>query len=184
MTEAVWGRYAEALYTIASDDAVLLERVGFEFGKFTEITSKFSELAVYFDHPLLELDQKYDFLKKLADEMEISDEVHGLLRSIVKRSRFASLGRILKAFKELLDEEVGSGREVRSAPEERCCWRISRSLPAPLERRSDLLSGSCRTSGGPSRRSAVRDRRKPAGERSPCCPSDRPPPGNPKLDRV
>ena len=112
MTEAVWGRYAEALYTIASDDAVLLERVGFEFGKFTEVTSKFPELAVYFDHPLLELDQKYDFLKKLADEMEISDEVHGLLRSIVKRSRFASLGRILKAFKELLDEEVGSDEAV------------------------------------------------------------------------
>ncbi len=116
MAEAVAHRYAEALYLAAGQNAALLERIGFELEKFIEATRKYPDLVVYFDSPLVEEERKYEFIGSLAREMEISDEVHGLLRSAIKRGRFFYLGPILKAFKELLDVERASDEVLIVTP--------------------------------------------------------------------
>jgi F-type H+-transporting ATPase subunit delta len=107
MAEAFALRYAQALYDSDADDPAFLERAGFEIEKFQEISKKFPDLAVYFDSPLVTLQRKYKFIANMAEELEISVEVHGLFRAIVKRGRFFHIDQIVKAYKELLEAEDG-----------------------------------------------------------------------------
>lgn len=103
MSEAFALHYAQALYDQGAEDPALLERTGYELEKFAEVTAEYDELPVYFDSPLVDLSRKYEFLASLAEETEISKEVHGLLRAVVKRNRFLHLNEIVKAYKELLE---------------------------------------------------------------------------------
>ena len=105
MAEAFAFRYAQAIYDIGVDDPPFLERAGFELEKLYEIAKKFPDLAIYFDSPLVSLERKFKFIANIAEELEISVEVHGLLRSIVKRGRFLHMDKIVKAYKALLEAE-------------------------------------------------------------------------------
>jgi len=136
MAEVIADHYAEALYLAAGQNAALLEQIGFELEKFIEITAKFSDLGVYFDSPLVETGQKYSFIASLAEEMEISDETQGLLRSVVKRGRFYYLEQILKAFKEMMDVERASDEAVIVAPRS-----LTAEEEALVRRRLEAVSG-------------------------------------------
>jgi len=103
MAEVFAVRYAQAVYDVGVEDPAFLERAGFELEKLQEIAKKFPDLAVYFDSPLLTLERKFKFIANISEELEISIEVHGLLRSIVKRGRFLYMAQIVKAYKELLE---------------------------------------------------------------------------------
>jgi F-type H+-transporting ATPase subunit delta len=134
--ETVGLRYAEALYLSATHDAVLLERVAFELENFVEVVKKYPELTLYFDSPLVEDERKYQFLSSLSQELEISDEIQGLLRSVIKRGRFLHLGAILKAFKKILDAGEGSDEVVIFSPRP-----LAEKEEAQVKTRLEVISG-------------------------------------------
>jgi F-type H+-transporting ATPase subunit delta len=136
MSEAFALRYAQALYDCGREDAALLERIGFELEKFAEIAAGYPDLASYFDSPLVELKRRQQFLASIAKEMEISDEVHGLLRAVIKRNRFSHLSEIVKAYKEVLEtEEEGAEAIIYSVRS------LSDHEHSMIKQRLETLSG-------------------------------------------
>jgi F-type H+-transporting ATPase subunit delta len=103
--------YAQALYLNAVHNPILLQRVRRELEGFvTQVAEKYPALTSYFDSRLIERSKENKVLHLLAQELELSDEVHGLLRSVVKNNRFYHLKEIFKAFIEIM--EAGKASET------------------------------------------------------------------------
>ncbi len=116
MIEAFTIRYAQALYDCCLENEKLLTKAGFELEALSDLVDENPDLVTYFDSPIIAVERKYEFLAKIIKKAKISSEVHGLLRSIIKRERFLYLRTVEKAYKEMLaTEEAGTETFIYSA---------------------------------------------------------------------
>ncbi len=132
---AVVTRYANALADVVTAGGAALrpEAALAELRAFEQVVRQSPELQTAFGTPAVPAARKRSVIRRIAEVMKLSKVTQNFLFVLADRGRIGSLGAMVKAFEEALDERMGIVRaEIASAGD--LNERQREELTAELER--------------------------------------------------
>lgn len=104
-------KYAEAIYAAAETDGAL-KRVAADLQQLEELIVRDADIVGYLANPVWDVRAKKNALKDLSAKLKFAPETSNSLDVIAENGRFAELGGILKAFRQVYNQRHGIA-EVR-----------------------------------------------------------------------